>query len=57
MAVILSLLPVDGGEHVLRADAALDGTVLVHIHLGALHLVDEAPQTPHQQLAPLQFFL
>ena len=47
-SVILSLLPVDNGEHILRANAALDSPVLVHVHLGPLHLMDEASETPDQ---------
>jgi len=46
-------VPVHSVEHVLRPDAALHGAVLVHVNLRALHLVDQAPQSPHQHIAAL----
>ena len=48
MVVVLLLMPVYGGEDVLWPDPALHGAVLVHVHLRALHLVDQASQTPYQ---------
>lgn len=53
MVVVPPLTPLYGGEDVLRPDPALHGAVLVHVHLRALHLVDQAPQAPHQQFAAL----
>lgn len=53
VVVVLPLMPVYGGQDVLRPDPALHGPVLVHVHLGALHLVDQAPQAPNQQVAAL----
>lgn len=41
--VVVRLTPVYGFEDVLRPDPALHGTVLVHVNLRTLHLVDQAP--------------
>lgn len=55
LVLSLMLLPVhyNRGEHVLGPHAPLDGAILVDVHLRALHLVDQAPQTPHQNIAAL----
>lgn len=43
------------GEHFFWSNAALDGAVLVHVHLRPLHFVDQPLQTPHQQITALQY--
>lgn len=47
--------PLNGSKHVLRTNTSLHRTILIYVHLRALHLVDQTLQTPDEQCATLHW--